>query len=375
MNGKSEPLGRREFFRWAGGRGIVLGLAASSLPAFLEACAREERKPVTTKPKEAEEGRAIVKDVLDFALASDEWEGKFGFVTIGLHKGTFDGRDVYFIQTDVSDQAFAEEEGLVFAPKIGALTGAGLTGAAYLVSGGASGQATVLSTEPGRRDYTPAWRLHRVAWKRTPRLLRSISEVESARTGGDVSVEQTDIVLNAAIVKWSNGEMEVDDERKAYLGPGQLLEPVDTSGMKVMFKLHECFPGVRYIVLDHSIEPAAMMTHTVFSPRLDSGPRDAAATGRTNVLMNGIQGPGPMGFQPSVFDSQAGTPEWSPFWDHFAYKWRDGKSPRLLVTQGEIHAASDAGDLEEFPGVPDTKGKVFTVNCPVPVLAPNTFTG
>jgi hypothetical protein len=33
----------------------------------------------------------------------------------------------------------------------------------------------------------------------------------------------------------------------------------------------------------------------------------------------------------------------------------------------------DAGDVEEFPGVPDTKGTVFTVNCPVPVLAPNTF--
>jgi hypothetical protein len=31
------------------------------------------------------------------------------------------------------------------------------------------------------------------------------------------------------------------------------------------------------------------------------------------------------------------------------------------------------GDLTEFVGVPDTKGKGFTVNCPVPVLAPNTF--
>lgn len=374
MYEKPQSPGRREFFRWAGRRGVVVGLAATSLPAFLEACAREERKPVTTKPKK-DEGRAIVKDVLDYELTSDEWEGEFGFVTLRLRKGNFDGKDVYFIRTDVSDQAFAEDEGLVFAPKIGALAGAGLSGAAYLVSGGVSEQGTVLSTEPGRADYTPAWRVHRVAWKRTPRLLRSVAEVEAARTAGDVTAEQTNIVLNASVVKWSNGEMEVDNERKVYLGPGQLLEPADTSGMKVTFKLHECFPGVRYIVLDHSIEPAAMMTHTVFSPRLDEGPAKAEATGRTNVFMNGLQGPGPMGFQPSVFDSEAGTPEWSPYWDHYAYKWKDGRSPRLLKTQTQIHAARDAGDLEEFPGVPDTKGKVFTVNCPVPVLAPNAFTG
>ncbi len=47
--------------------------------------------------------------------------------------------------------------------------------------------------------------------------------------------------------------------------------------------------------------------------------------------------------------------------------------PRLLTSQTAIHEASDAGDLDEFPGVPDTAGEIFTENCPVPVLAPNTF--
>jgi hypothetical protein len=45
----------------------------------------------------------------------------------------------------------------------------------------------------------------------------------------------------------------------------------------------------------------------------------------------------------------------------------------VLRSQTEIHEAHDAGELEEFPGVPDTNGTVFTVNCPVPVLAPPTF--
>jgi hypothetical protein len=47
----------------------------------------------------------------------------------------------------------------------------------------------------------------------------------------------------------------------------------------------------------------------------------------------------------------------------------------VLTTEGEVHAVRDDGGLEEFPGTPDTGGEIFTVNCPVPILAPNTFTG
>jgi len=143
--------------------------------------------------------------------------------------------------------------------------------------------------------------------------------------------------------------------------------------MEVKFKLHECFPGSRYIVTDHSIAPAAEGTHTVFAPALHAEPLDAGATGRTNVFMNGIPGPGPMKHQPSVFDSNAGDPQWSPYWDHYAMEWRNGREPRVLREQPAVFAARDAGDLTEHPGVPDTKGEVFTVNCPVPVVAPATF--
>ncbi len=54
----------------------------------------------------------------------------------------------------------------------------------------------------------------------------------------------------------------------------------------------------------------------------------------------------------------------------FQFRSKVGSVPRLTK---QIHEAGDAGELEEFPGVPDTNGTVFTVNCPVPVLAPATF--
>jgi hypothetical protein len=366
-------LDRREFFGWTWRGALRLGVVGAT-PAILAACGRDE--PAVTVPAggggaAAGQGEVIVGDVLDHALRSDEWEGPFGFVTFRLHHGLFEGEDVYFIRTDTSGQGFAQEEGLVWAPKIAVLSAEGLTGDAYLVEG-ASDQPVVLSSAPGRPDFTPAWRISRGRWKGSPRDVTSVADLRDAEASGDLTVQRTDIVMNGAVVKWGAGELPVDSELVEYLGGGQLVEPPDTSGMRVTFKLHECFPGVRYIVADTSLEPMAEGMHIVPSPGLADS-RPAGATGRTNVFMNGLEGPGPMGFQPSVFDSQAGDADWSPYWDHMSYAWADDAQPRVLTTEEEVHAVRDAGDLEEFPGTPDTKGDVFTVNCPVPVLAPNTF--
>jgi hypothetical protein len=358
-------VGRRAFCA----RGIGLALATSSLPALLAACGDDDQS-ASSGDQRRRAGRPVVGDVLDFSLRSGEWAGAFGFVKLRLHRAVYEGAPVYFIQTDASDEEFARERRLVHAPKIAPLAQAGLTGDLYLPEGD---QSAVVSAEPGRRDYTPAWRVHRVSFTGEPRRLSSAAEVRGAERAGQLRINTTDIVLNAPIVKWSSGALAVDGKLREYLGDGQLIERPDTRRLEVMFKLHECFPGSRYIVTDHSIAPAAEMTSTVHAPRLHDRPIEAGATGRTNVFMNGLRGPGPMKHQPSVFDSDAGQPQWSPYWDHFAMEWRDGRTPRVLRRQPEVFAARDQGDLKEYPGVPDTKGEVFTVNCPVPVVAAATF--
>jgi hypothetical protein len=166
--------------------------------------------------------------------------------------------------------------------------------------------------------------------------------------------------------------MPVDPDLTEYLGGGQLIDPPDTAALQVTFKLHECFPASRYIVCDTSLEPMAEGMLVASSPALAGAP-EAGATGRTNVFMGGVEGSGPMGGQPSVFDTSAGDPAWSPYWDHYTYAWSEGASPEVLSSQDAVWAARDAGDLDEFPGTPETDGAVFTVNCPVPVVAPNTF--
>jgi hypothetical protein len=171
--------------------------------------------------------------------------------------------------------------------------------------------------------------------------------------------------------------LPVDQEKKEYLGTGQLLEPVDTVNMTVTFKLHECFPGSRYIVTDTSAAPMAPMMGVAASApiqRLWSATM-APGTAKIWVFANGIPGSGVMGFQPAIFDSRAGDAVWSPLWNHFTLKWKDGTTPRVLRSKDDVAAALTAGEVEEFNGTPDTHPNGFIVNCPSPVLAPNTFTG
>lgn len=368
-------MDRRAFLGWMTSRGAALGLAGTALPSLLAACSDEPSVAGTTRaPSTSPSGAAgsggtpIVGDVVDFALSSDDWEGDFGFVVLKLHRARVDGGEAFFIRTDASDEDFARSEGHVFVPRLSGLAPQGLAGDAFLLDDG----SVVLSSDPSRPDYTPAWQLHRV--QASGRRLRTAEEVRAAEEAGEVAVEATGIVVNWPVVKWPGGELPADAELREYLGGGQLIEPVDTEGMTVTFKLHECFPEARYIVTDTSMPPMAEGMHVAASPALADAPR-AGATGRVNVFMNGIPGSGPMGFQPSVFDAKAGEPSWSPYWEHYTYAWGDGASTRLLSSQLEIERARDAGELEEFPGTPDTGGQVFTVNCPVPVVAPNTAAG
>lgn len=369
-------MDRRAFLSWMTSRGLALGLAGTAFPTLLTACGDEPAVDgpgaTTTTPSAPSatsptvEGTPIVGDVLDFALTSDEWEGAFGFVTLRLHRASVDGGEAFFIRTDASDEDFARSEGHVFVPKLSGLAPMGMTGDAFLVDDG----TIVLSSHPGRDDYTPAWQLHRV--RANGVRLRTPQELRRAADRSEIAVEATGIVVNWPVVKWPGGELPADPDLREYLGSGQLIGP--PRGSSVTFKLHECFPGSRYIVCDTSMPPMAEGMRIAASPRLGDATR-AGATGRVNVFMGGVPGPGPMGFQPSVFDSKPGEPAWSPYWDHFTYAWRDSATTRVLRDQAEIDAARDAGELEEFPGTPDTGGRIFTVNCPVPVTAPNTFTG
>lgn len=358
-------LSRRRFLAAAAGLGAA---------AFGASCGSDGGSPAPASPPAAatssarpRQGAVLVGDVLDHALWDDRWPGAFGYVTFRLHQAFVDGEEAFYIRTDASDEEFAKREKLVFAPIMAkGLTRPGAVADLFLFEG--SDHPAVLSTAPHRADFTPAFRVNRVTFVQQAQGLRSAEAVLAAAENGQVRVTTTDIVVNFPVVQWPGGSLPVDDERAAYLGKGQLLEPPDTATGRVTFKLHGCFPSSWYIVTDTTSAPMADMMHIAAAPSA-AGLTEAGATARILVFGNGIEGSGPMGFQKSVMDSTAGDPSWSPYWDHYTYLWTDGSTPSVLKAPSDIARAVEAGRLREFPGTPDTNGRLFMVNCPVPVLA------
>jgi len=370
---KRLTLTRRDFLRISGMGLGAAALAACTTPAAPTPAPTAVPQPTATP---ADTPRVIVGDVLDFALKGD-WPGRFGFVKFKLHAGFFNGDKAYFIRTDASDQALAEANKLVFVPLLGGVQSVpGVASKLYLFEGGSPDQLPVLSTAPSQENYSPIWQLHKVTPKGNT-LYASEEKLKAAEASGDVTIEAQSLFVNYPVVKWPGGELSVDKDKKEYLGTGQCLEPADTASMTVTFKLHECFPGSRYIVTDTSAVPMApMMSVAAAGPVQKLWKSDVAVgTAKIWVFANGIPGSGVMGFQPAIFDSRAGDAVWSPLWNHFTLEWKDDATPRVLKSKDDVAAALAAGEVQEFAGTPDTHPNGFIVNCPVPVLAPNTFTG
>jgi hypothetical protein len=360
-NLKSHKLTRRQMLKLGIGLGAGMVLSRYLPPEVFAQEAMEEATP-------------IVGDVINFVLDPEgRWEAPVGSVTLKMHPALFEGQSAWFIRTDASDEAFAQQNGLVYVPLLhNALRAEGSFANIYLFNEGVEEQRAVISTVPGQTNFTSAFRIHNVSFSGDATLLDSEEAVRAAEQSGAVVVEQTDIIVNYPLVLWPDGGLPVDGEMTEPLGNGPLIAEADTANGTVTFKLHQCYPGSRYIATDTSAAPMAPMMGVAASEPTQKL-LEVGATAPIYVFGNGLRGTGAMGFQPAVFNAKAGEPNWSPFWEHFTVVWKDESQAEVLTSEAEIRARADAGEVDIFNGTPDSHPNSFVVNCPAPVLAPNTY--
>jgi hypothetical protein len=74
-----------------------------------------------------------------------------------------------------------------------------------------------------------------------------------------------------------------------------------------------------------------------------------ALLGTVYVFTNGISGTGPMGFQPDLFDSIPGDPEYTPLRAISRVMWQDEQIPRQINSVYELEAAEEAGEITLEP--------------------------
>jgi hypothetical protein len=138
-----------------------------------------------------------------------------GQVSLPVLHGWFEGEEVFYITTDVSQADVAEAKGANFAPRLADALPAGPS-----VPGRRSSvdkvyavinfqQDSVFASAPfpmgsASRDavYSPLWQMVKVTWAsgKVPRTLKSEEAVLAAVDSGLVTLEPTRVVLNCPIV-------------------------------------------------------------------------------------------------------------------------------------------------------------------------------
>jgi hypothetical protein len=301
-------------------------------------------------------------------------------IDIPLQKGYENGNEIYFIATDASDEQTATYATNLtgfkvnYAPAL-AQTPDSARAEAYAFTNGVAGdgpsgfQLAVISGKPGDEEYSPLQVVNEVTWNdnATARELKSVQEITTAEQNGELTINNTNIVVNHPAIQWQNGSLMVREDAAnitddtPYMG-GQVLR-VDIENMIVTMVAHRGWgpdgKTIYYIVTDATPGMPANMMGVPHVPA-DEQLVGTAAAPSLFQFMNGINGSGPMGFQAGIGDSVPGDQSYSPMWFISFIEWSDPSQARVLETVSDVAAMQQAGLITVTPAMNGT----HVVNCP-----------
>lgn len=163
--------------------------------------------------------------VIFFPLVSEQQQDELGSVLklaksnvsldIPISKGYIDGNIAYFIATDASDKhavsSITNNTGFPvnYAPLLN-YTPESIRGQGYVFLNGVQGEAPggfqlpVANAIPGDKDYSPLWQTNFVKWNdnATARELKSVEEIVAAHKNGELTITETNIIVNSPPIKW-----------------------------------------------------------------------------------------------------------------------------------------------------------------------------
>jgi len=302
--------------------------------------------------------------------------------TIPMHKGWYDGKPVYFIITDSSEQKHADiitgkqDWKVELAPLLANAPEAALS-KAYIFTNGVNGdgihgfQEEVFTSTPEQPEFYSALTSHiHVTWNagQSPELLDSENAVLQAEQEGKITRTKLPVVINMPQIVWPGGQLPVKEDKTLTddtpYGGGQVLE-IDTENMTVTFVAHKGWgpdgSTIYYIVTDATPEMPAEMMGVISSPTSANLIANSAAVDLFQ-FMNGIKGTGPMGFQAGIASSAPGDENYSPMWRIHMVGWKDPSSAVILETIEDINGYQKDGTIDVSLARPMDKDHI--VNCP-----------
>src|SRR5918992_4212746 len=145
---------------------------------------------------------------------------------IPLMKGYENGREIFFIATDASDNQTAtqitNETGFKvnFAP-IMAQTPEAALGQAYIFTNGIPGQGPsgfqlpVINAKPGDQGYSPLLQVNMVEWNQgvAAKEIKSVQDIMASQQNGSLTVTKTDTIVNHPAIKWEGGSLKIKQDK------------------------------------------------------------------------------------------------------------------------------------------------------------------
>ena len=182
-------------------------------------------------------------------------------ITMPLIDGYYNGEKVYFIHTEVSDKDISEMLTMMvnfptlYVSELKNISPDDLS-IVYIFTNGIPGsgpygggpfffQIDIFDAVPGQKGYSQFRSPHLVTWNEnsSPRLLTSVEELLEAEANGEVTIEKTDLVVNAPMMVWKSNGMEQRAsmvQRMFEIMPGVdgEITNIDVDNYIVMLKLH-----------------------------------------------------------------------------------------------------------------------------------------
>lgn len=297
---------------------------------------------------------------------------------IPLHLGFFNGSPLYYIITDTNNKKSAniisekQKWKVENAPTLSNLPKSSL-GKVYFFHNGIKGNGTngfqndVFSSTPAQNQYTPFASVIDVTWNidKIPEILDSEKKILHANMTGQVSITNTNIIMNMPQIMWPGGQMLVREnknlEQKPFEG-GQVLD-INTNNMVVTFVAHRGWgpdgKTIYYIITDATTEgPAKMMGVTNTHSLTSLSPTFVDLFQFTN----GLNGSGLFGFQPGISSASSGNDTYVPLCKISLVNWNDPTQATLLENIVDINTKKSAGDITvESARVLDTD---YILDCP-----------
>lgn len=299
---------------------------------------------------------------------------------VPLVQGFENGREIFFIGTDISDKGLADLATNITGFKVNhspllARTPEDARGHVYVFENGIRGngplgfQAPVTNAKPGDDGYSPLQQVNLVRWTDQSAAieLKSVDEIMEHEEMGHLAINSTSVIANHPAIKWDGGSLQVREDKDSinddspYMG-GQITE-INTEDMTVTFVAHRGWgpdgKTIYYIVTDATPEmPGTMMG----VPFVAADEKLAATPVAVDLFqfMNGINGTGPMGFQAGIGGANPEDANYSPMWRISFITWNDPSQARVLETQADINMMLEKGLITLEPAM----GGRHVVNCP-----------